>query len=113
LAAPSAAARCITPDALGLQPLATLHGATRVEEAAVAAARRELTRVLEDPTVYLASVQTAADLVLLELWHPSAFLPENCRDPQQLCRKCRTMAYDAKRGRVTSTKVWHDVALDP
>jgi hypothetical protein len=90
--------------------LAKLTGESANELAAVAAARRELKRVLEAPEDYFASVQTAGDLVLLELWHRSAFLLESCatagEKPNARCAKCRTFAYDPKLGRIVSTKVW-------
>jgi hypothetical protein len=62
--------------------------------------------VLEAPENYFGSVQSAGDLVLLELWPSSAFLPENCEKASQECAKCRTLTFDPKRGRVVSTKVW-------
>lgn len=96
--------RCITPESVNATPLSRLSGASADERAAIAAVSRELARVLELPGDYFASVQTAGDLVLLELWHSSAFLPENCRESR--CAKCRTQAYDPKKQRIVSTKVW-------
>ena len=90
--------------------MAQLAGESADETAAIAAARRELERVLEVPADYFATVQTAGDLVLLELWHRSAFLPENCAGNR--CAKCRTQAYDPKLRRIVSTKVWEQPGRD-
>jgi len=79
----------------------------------VAAARRELERVLEVPEDYFGNVQSVGDLVLLELWPRAAFLPENCQSSGERCAKCRTFTYDAKRGRIVSTKVWERAQDDP
>lgn len=103
--------------------LTQLSGENANETAAIAAAGRELKRVLEVPGDYFATVQTAGDLVLLELWHRSAFLPENCDAAESWkrgasgslkpgegagnrCAKCRTLAYDPRLRRIVSAKVW-------
>jgi hypothetical protein len=65
---PKAQTRCVTPQSAGVVPLSELKGDGLSEVAAVAAARRELKRVLEIPDDYFGSVQSAGDLVLLELW---------------------------------------------
>lgn len=108
IAPPSALprARCVTPENVGAVAFLGLSGESAVEKAAIAAAGRELKRVLEVPAEYFATVQTAGDLVLLELWHRSAFSPENCEDAQTRCAKCRTLAYDPKLRRIVATKVW-------
>lgn len=98
--------RCITPESVGATPLVALKGSSERERRAVAAARAELTRVLERPSDFYATVQATDDLVLLELWHRSAFLPENCNDRGNPGGKCRTLGYDPKRDRITSTKFW-------
>lgn len=117
-AAPSAlpsakpAARCVTPEGVGVVALSALKGESASEIAAVGAARRELKRVLEVPDEYFGNVQSAGDLVLLELWPRSAFLPENCEKAANRCAKCRTLAYDPKLGRIVSTKVWEQADDD-
>jgi hypothetical protein len=104
-------ARCITPESVNAVPLPQLSGAGADERAAIAAVSGELLRVLEQPADYFASAQTAGDLVLLELWHKSAFLPENCRETR--CARCRTQAYDPKKHRIVSTKVWEQLDSAP
>lgn len=104
--APSAEARCITPESVGATPFGELEGASDKERRALSAARAELVRVLEDPSQFFASVQATDELVLLELWHQSAFLPQNCAVTGNPGGKCRTLAYDPKKARITSTKFW-------
>lgn len=101
----------MTPESVNAGPLSQLSGVSADERAAIAAVNRELLRVLEAPGDYFASVQTAGDLVLLELWHKSAFLPENCRERR--CAKCRTQAYDPKKHKLVSTKVWEQADSMP
>ena len=98
--------RCITPESVGASPLSDLKGGSDRERRAVVAARAELKRVLENPNDFYGTVQATDDLVLLELWHRSAFLPENCNDLGNPGGKCRTLGYDPKRDRITSTKFW-------
>ncbi|HET9933915.1 MAG TPA: hypothetical protein VFQ35_24595 [Polyangiaceae bacterium] len=98
--------RCITPESVGATPLAELKGNGERERKAIAAGRAELKRVLENPNDFYATVQATDDLVLLELWHQSAFAPENCNDHGNPGGKCRTFGYDPKRDRITSTKFW-------
>jgi hypothetical protein len=106
-AASSAASnRCLTPESVGATPLPTLAGANAREQQALVAARAELRRVLEDPAQFFANVQATDDVVLIELWHRSAFLPENCGVTGNPGGKCRTLGYDPKKGRITSTKFW-------
>jgi hypothetical protein len=76
-----------------------------VEAAALGAARRELVRVLERPADYFSTVQTAGRLVLVELWHESAFTPQNCA-VRGADGKSRTLTYDANRQRLVGTKIW-------
>jgi hypothetical protein len=109
---PKAQTRCVTPQSAGVVPLSELKGDGLSEVAAVAAARRELKRVLEIPDDYFGSVQSAGDLVLLELWPRAAFLPENCEKSGERCAKCRTLTYDPQRGRIVSTKVWEQAEDD-
>ena len=104
--APEPKRRCITPESLGATPLTELKGGSDRERRAVVAARAELKRVLENPNDFYATVQATDDLVLLELWHRSAFLPENCNEIGNPGGKCRTLGYDPKRDRITSTKFW-------
>jgi hypothetical protein len=89
-----------------LSALGSLFGETIAEKAAVLAARRELSRLLEVPSDYFGSVQTAGDLVLLELWHRSAFPPEGCVLAGSSGGKRRTLSYDPRRQRIVSSKVW-------
>jgi hypothetical protein len=115
-AAPSASAKagCITPESVGVSALASLSGETVAEKAAVLAARRELGRLLEVPADYFGSVQTAGDLVLLELWHRSAFPPEGCVLAGSSGGKRRTLSYDPRRQRIVSSKVWEpDAEAEP
>ncbi|MGC4090657.1 MAG: hypothetical protein QM756_22845 [Polyangiaceae bacterium] len=108
-AAPSAGSadkRCVTPEAVGAVPLMELKGATPKERQGVEGARVELRRVLEDPTQFFAVVQATDDLVLIELWHRSAFSAEHCAEVGNPGGKCRTLGYDPRKGRVTSTKFW-------
>jgi hypothetical protein len=106
-AASSAASnRCLTPESVGATPLPKLVGANAREQQALVAARAELRRVLEDPAEFFANVQATDDVVLIELWHRSAFLPENCGVTGNPGDKCRTLAYDPTKGRITSTKFW-------
>lgn len=98
--------RCITPESVGAQPLVESRGSSALEQRALVAARAELQRVLEAPGEFFAVVQATDDLVLLELWHRSAFSPEHCNELGNPGGKCRTFGYDPKRGRITSTKFW-------
>lgn len=102
----AASARCITPESVGAVRLEELDGEGAHERAAITAAARELRRVLELPADYFATVQSAGDLVLLELWYHSAFLPEQCGKPGNPGEKSRTMAYDPRLHRIVSTKIW-------
>ena len=104
--------RCVTPESAGVVALSELKGEGVNELAAVAAARSELKRVLEVPDDYFGSVQSAGDLVLLELWPRAAFLPENCQSSGERCAKCRTLTFDPKRSRIVSTKVWEQADDD-
>jgi hypothetical protein len=104
--APAASARCITPESVGAVRFEELVGEGGDEKAALAAAARELERVLEVPAGYLATVQSAGDLVLLELWHRSTFAPEHCGKLGNPGEKSRTMAYDPRLRRIVSTKIW-------
>ncbi|MFZ5895829.1 MAG: hypothetical protein ACOY0T_32530 [Myxococcota bacterium] len=107
-ASPSAAAptRCITPESVGAVLLTELKSDSDKERRAVQAAIVELKRVLENPAQFFASVQTTDDLVLIELWHESAFRPQHCNVVGNPGGKCRTLGYDARKGRITSTKFW-------
>lgn len=97
---------CATPDALGLVRFDALRGANAVETQAIAAVRRELERVLEDPERYYATLETAEDLVIVELWYEGAFAAGHCAVRGNPDEKSRTMTYDVRRRRVVSTKVW-------
>jgi hypothetical protein len=72
----------------------------------VVAARTELRRVLEQPEEFFGNVVTTGDLVLLELWHESAFTPENCAVRGNPGEKNRTLGYDPRKRRIVSTKIW-------
>lgn len=102
----SASAQCVTPESVGVSALGNLSGQNTAENAAIAAARHELTRVLEVPSDYFGSVQTAGDLVLLELWHRSSFPPESCVPAGSSGGKRRTLSYDLRKQRIVSSKVW-------
>jgi hypothetical protein len=106
----SARPPCITPESVAVSPLSSLSGETSAEKAAVLAARRELSRLLEVPADYFGNVQTAGDLVLLELWHRSAFPPDGCIQAGSAGGKRRTLSYDPRKQRIVSSKVWEPEA---
>lgn len=98
--------RCITPESIGATRLLELKATNPREQQALVAARAELRRVLEDPAQFFANVQATDDVVLIELWHESAFAAENCGVVGNPGGKCRTFGFDPKKGRIISTKFW-------
>jgi hypothetical protein len=105
---------CVTPESVGVSALGSLSGDSGAEKAAVLAAQRELSRLLEVPADYFGNVQTAGDLVLLELWHRSAFPPHGCVAPGSSGGKRRTLSYDPRKQRIVTSKVWEpDAEAEP
>jgi hypothetical protein len=103
--APATPAACATPDSFGAVPIAQFHADDPAESAAVAAAQSELKRVLERPSDYFVTVQTAGERVLVELWHRSAFTQEHCA-ARGADGKSRTYTYDTHTRRIVATKIW-------
>ncbi|HET9957922.1 MAG TPA: hypothetical protein VFQ61_25665 [Polyangiaceae bacterium] len=100
---PEPSSDCPTAASLGATALLELEATTSAEQAAIQAVRRELTRVLENPGSYFGTVQTASDLILVELWHKSGLSPEaGCHAPG----KRRTMTFDPRAGKIVATKIW-------
>ncbi len=106
VAPPASSKACLTPESLALTRLNQLHRAEPGERAAIAAARRELTRELQEPAEYYATLQSSADLVIMELWHESTFAPENCGKTTNPGERNRTLSYDVRKARIVATKVW-------
>lgn len=97
---------CLTPQSLSLIRLLELQPTEAGERAALTAVRRELTRLLTPPSEYYATLQTAGDIVVAELWHESSFAPENCGKAGNPGERNRTISYDVRKARIVGTKVW-------
>ena len=61
----------------------------------------------EDPAEFYAEIETRSDgIVIVHLWHESAFSPENRGVVGNPGGKCRDLYYDPKENRITQKLFW-------
>ena len=97
--------RVLTPEAVGALPMASVDAFPIEQRDLIRAASAELLRTGQQPAEFYGTVGKVKDGAKVDLWHQTAFLPENRGMEGNPGGQCFTMYFD-RDGRVAKKLKW-------
>lgn len=95
----------LTAETVGALPLASVDAFPNDQRGLIRAASAELMRTGQQPAEFFGRVEKIPDGAKIDLWHQSAFLPENRGLEGNPGGRCFTMYFDSD-GRVAKKLKW-------
>jgi hypothetical protein len=97
--------RVLTPEAVGALPIASVEAFPSEQRDLIRAASAELLRTRQQPAEFYGTVGRGKDGPKVDLWHQTAFLPENRAIAGNPGGRCFTIYFD-RDGRVAKKLKW-------
>jgi len=97
--------RVLTPEAVGALPMASVEAFPSEQRDLIRAASAELLRTGQQPAEFYGTVGRVKEGAKVDLWHQTAFLPENRAMAGNPGGRCFTMYFD-RDGRVAKKLKW-------